>query len=190
MRNRIEQGQYGYIDFRKKVQLIKTIIGFSIVFIIFFTGILIYDTKATIVSVVAVLMALPASKSAVGYISLFGKHTPNYDYFIALEQVLGEQSYLSDLIVSSKDKLMNLDFLIVRDGKIHIFASNPKLDISSTEAYMNRIIKQEHKLSSLKIYSDFETFLYKVKSSLQHEAGENTLIKDNKIMKLILTYSM
>ena len=67
---KVEKGLPGYLDYKKKVEIIRTVIYFGIVAAIFFLGYFQTDTRLNLLTVVAVLGCLPASKALVGVIAL------------------------------------------------------------------------------------------------------------------------
>ena len=73
---KISKGEPGYLKQQKKVVLIQTIVYFSISLAIFVIGYWSTKTKANLMSVVAVLGLLPASKSLVSLIMYL--RTPKY----------------------------------------------------------------------------------------------------------------
>lgn len=66
---KVEKGLPGYLDYKKKVEIIRTVIYFGIVAAIFFLGYFQTDTRLNLLTVVAVLGCLPASKALVGVIA-------------------------------------------------------------------------------------------------------------------------
>ena len=57
------KGSYLYLDTQKKYEIARTIIYFAISFAIFFAGYSLTGTKKNLLTIVAVLGMLPASKS-------------------------------------------------------------------------------------------------------------------------------
>ena len=68
---KIQKGKPGYLNYKKKVEIIRTIVYFAIVLAIFALGIWQTGTRLNLLTVVAILGCLPASKSLVGVIARF-----------------------------------------------------------------------------------------------------------------------
>lgn len=62
---KVPQGEFEYLAYKKKYELIKTIIFFAIPIILFIAGLLATKTRANYLTIVAVVGLLPASKSLV-----------------------------------------------------------------------------------------------------------------------------
>ena len=68
---RIEKGTPGYLDYKKKVEIIRTVIYFLLVAAIFTLGYVQTKTRSNLLTVVAILGCLPAAKALVGVITRF-----------------------------------------------------------------------------------------------------------------------
>ena len=74
-RNRICKGQLGYVKSERKAQLIKTCLLFLLPIAIFIMGMLSTGTRKNLLSVVAILGLLPASRALVVLIMLYRAKT-------------------------------------------------------------------------------------------------------------------
>ena len=73
---RKNKGEFGYIAWKRRLELGKTIFMFFLSFLLFLIGLVSTKTTANYLSVVAVLGCLPASKYLVSYI-MFLKVKPS-----------------------------------------------------------------------------------------------------------------
>lgn len=185
---KIKRGEYGYIAEQKKWRLLKTIVSFAIVFTIFLVGWHINKTRNSILTVLCVVAALPAAKMAVSYLVLMKYKTPTLENYTQLLSKIDIDNVLSDLVISSTDKPMHLDFIVVYNSKVYCYTSDAKLNISDTEKYMQSFIKKEYRITALKIFDDFNTFLQKSSLTVKEEREETTQDKDSKIKDMIKIY--
>ena len=68
---KVEKGKPGYLNYKKKAEILRTVIYFAIVAAIFLLGYTQTHTRLNMMTVVAVLGCLPASKALVGVITRF-----------------------------------------------------------------------------------------------------------------------
>ena len=68
MKNKIQKGCFGYLSYKKKFSTIMTIGMFALSLAIYLMGYITTKSNANLLTVVAVLGCLPASKSAVSMI--------------------------------------------------------------------------------------------------------------------------
>lgn len=68
---KVDKGKFGYLDYKKRIEIIRTAVYFALVAAIFFIGYSQTHTRLNLLTVVAVLGCLPASKALVGVITRF-----------------------------------------------------------------------------------------------------------------------
>ncbi len=183
----IPKGTYGYINQRKKRHLIYTILEFLLVFAIFFLGIAITKTKNSIFSVAAVLTTLPATKMAISYIILINKKSPDSSVYQQLCTITDTSCFLSDLIFSSPEKLMSVDFLIASQGKVFLLVTNSKTDIKKTSDYVKALVQKDYHCKSFQIYTDENKFIANVKDAMTKNQNDESKII-NQLYKNLLPF--
>ena len=68
---KIQKGKPGYLNYKRKVEILRTVIYFVIVLAIFALGYWQTHTRLNLLTVVAILGCLPASKALVGVIARY-----------------------------------------------------------------------------------------------------------------------
>ena len=66
-----EKGMPGYLNYKRKIEIIRTLAYFGIVIAILLLGYFQTGTKLNLLTVVAIVGCLPASKALVGVITRF-----------------------------------------------------------------------------------------------------------------------
>lgn len=114
------KGEHGYINQRKKKQLIKTLIMFFIAASIFVLGLALNKwEKANVFTIIAALFVLPSTKVLVNYILLAPYHSVSDDVYQRLIKVLSEEDTMyTDMVFTSEQKVMNLAMLVIRGNQI------------------------------------------------------------------------
>lgn len=185
MKKKIEKGEYGYINKNKLRQLVITLVLLVIVLVIFYTGIIRYHNTKSIFTVLAAVSAIPAAKYAVSYIVMLPYKTGSkelYDRLIAY----GNISLYSDLLISSTEKVINVEFVAVRDNSVFCYVPKEKYDNAKVEKYIKSFLGKECKVSTVKVYKDFEQFNKGVSALDKNDEGKY----DKRIGELIIIYSM
>ena len=62
---RIQKGTPGYLNYKKKVEILRTVLYFGIVIAIFLLGYFQAGTRLNLLTVVAILVCLPSAKALV-----------------------------------------------------------------------------------------------------------------------------
>ena len=72
---KITKGNPGYLDYQKKIEIFRTILYFAIVAALFGLGYSQTHSNKNLLTIVAVVGCLPASKALVGVITRFPYHS-------------------------------------------------------------------------------------------------------------------
>lgn len=188
----MEKGIYGYVDNKKKKEIIKALIMFSLAVAIFIMGYLLNNkSKQNIFSVLSILLTLPASRNLVGYIVLYKYHTPRLELYNKLSEVIDEGTLLySDLAISSLEKTMYIDFMVIVGKSIVLFTDNKTQDKNYIEKYLKGLLSSRNLNYKLYIYDDFNKFIGKInviKKSLTEQSIKDEIeIIDSLIKSLII----
>lgn len=185
MKNKIEKGSYGYINKNKIKQLTITLVLLAIVVVIFYTGIIKYHHTKSIFTVLAAVSAIPAAKYGVAYIVMFPYKTGDSKYYEELS-IYKNVNLLSDLLISSPEKIYNIEFAAVRDNAVYCYAPIDKYDNIVIEKYIKSFLEKECKVSAVKVYKEFKQFKKSVEALDKNEQGKY----DKRIGELMTVYSM
>ena len=154
---KISKGEPDYLKRQKKVVLIKTIVYFAISLAIFVIGYWSTKTKANLMSVVAVLGLLPASKSLVSLIMYL--RTPHYNESIlhSIQNVVGEIPIVYHLYLTSYQKNFPLNCIAVRGNNIMGYTEFVSCDTAACEEHIKLITTQNSfKNLNIKIFKGQE----------------------------------
>ena len=182
-----EKGMYGYIEYHKKMQLIKTIVMFLIVLLVYLTGILTTKTRENILTVVAIVGVLPSAKMLVSYIVLFKYKSPDKDKYDELNNISKGGVLLSDCVITSTDKRFYIEFAYVTDSCIYCFTESRTKDYKKIETSVEEFIKKCGDYVSVNIIDNFENYKSRVSTA---EIPENKRKKIERVYKDFLILVM
>ena len=190
---RTEKGQPGYVKARKQKYLLGAVVEFAIVIAIFVTGYIQTGSRLNLLTVVAVVGCLPAAKMLVEFITM----APYKSIEEAKYQELEEKAPLIlkayDMIITSSQKVMPLDAVVVSGHIVCGYASNPKTDEAALARHIKDILKDNHYYKmTVKIFHDYTAFLSRAEGMNNMAAVEQkeSLRREKKIRKIILNISM
>lgn len=158
-KKRLQKGEYGYLKRQKKIEIIRTIIYFAISFSILALGIYSTKTKANLLTLVAILGMLPASKSAVSMVIYL--KAPDYDETVyqELKEKLGGVSAVFGMYLTSYQKNFALSCVAIRGNNLIAFSEFAKCDRMAGEEHIQTLAKQNgFKSLSVKIFTDQKKF--------------------------------
>lgn len=173
---KVEKGDFGYINDQRKRYLTKIILYVVIALAIFFVGLLLnkFD-KANIFTVLAILVVLPWARAVVGYVALWKHHSVTKECYDKITSVLREdQKLYTDMVISSSEKIMELDFIVKGPGTVIALAGTKGQDISYIQAYLTKGCRNWASDYTVKIYDSGmeEKFIRAIKNMPVREVVE------------------
>lgn len=143
-----EKGSFGYINKKKKRKIIMVVVIILIALAIFAVGLLLNKmSRANIFTVLAILCVLPWAKQLVALIVLFPYHSVSRErYERALKSIeangMQDLKLYTDLVITSPDKVMNLDFAVVGAGHVIALVGKSGQDVSYIREYLTNGVHQ------------------------------------------------
>ncbi|MCR5501515.1 MAG: hypothetical protein K6F53_00745 [Lachnospiraceae bacterium] len=136
-----EKGNFGYLKKKRTRVLLWTLLCFGVSLALFFTGIITTGTRKNLLTIVAVLGLLPASKSAVSLVLLFLAKGCSEEDRDRIEKI--PQTFLSlyDMYFTSYEKNFSLSHMIVTDGIVLGYAADPKCDTKACAGHITDRLK-------------------------------------------------
>lgn len=143
--NMLKKGDFGYIDRQKRWRCIMIFVIFAVAVAIFVVGLFLNKMSRTnIFTVFAILCVLPWARQVVGLVVLFPYHSVGKERYERIRGLLQERQELSkarlytDLVITSPDKIMNLDFAVVGGGQVIALVGKEGQDIGYIREYLTR----------------------------------------------------
>ena len=167
------KGQRGYLDTQKVYEIIRTILYFSFSLSIFFIGWFHLKTRSNLLSILAVLFLLPASKSAVNMIMFLRYKSCDRENADLIDAESGEMNGLYDCVFTSYEKNYSIAHLVVKGSTICGFSENKDFDEQSFDKHLNDILaKENYKNVSIKIFNDRKKYLERLQQLKTIDADE------------------
>lgn len=187
------KGEYGYIDKKKKNQLLISALSMLMVAIICLTGVILYHTQKSVFAVMAALAALPAAKMLVGYLVIMPYHSVKENVKLSLEEVSGDKEnckIVYDTVLSSSEKSMSAGVVFIKNGRIYGYTDHyndnkkntgkNKITMSDIEKHIKFIVDANCNYSAIKMYEDEQKFLKAVSAESKSEEG----MSDDELLKM------
>lgn len=171
------KGTRDYLKTQKKFEVIRTVIFFGISISLFIAGWVATKNRINLLTVVAILGCLPASKSAVGmimYLRYQGCGKENGD---AIEARMEGLSGMFDMVFTSYDKNYQVDHITVKGNTLCGFTQDKKFDEQAFQKHIIAILKAEnYKEVTVKIFSDLNKYLERLEQLKELDTDETHTI--------------
>ncbi len=187
--NQKMKGNYGYITYKKKTSLGMALLMVLIGLGIFVVGLLLNKMSGrNVFSIFGMLMVLPMAKYLTTYIVMFPYKSPSKESFERFEESCGglEDVYLfSDLVLTSTEKVMNLDFMAVGNGYVVALQGKDKPETKYIQQYLEKGCRNWMRGMKVRIVTTEDGFYKEFKMRQGRSAGESW---DEKEREEVLAY--
>ncbi|MBQ6807303.1 MAG: hypothetical protein IJO97_07740 [Lachnospiraceae bacterium] len=178
---KIEKGCYGYIEYQKKVTIVRTILFFALSLAIYGMGIYSTGSNKNLLTVVAVLGLLPSCKSAINMI-MFLKAKGCTE--AAREKIATYDNTLNgfyDMYFTSYQKNFPISHMVLKGNVICAYTENEKCDCRAGEKHLELMLQQEGcKNMTVKIFDQLGKYIDRL-GQLEELNTEENKNKDDMI---------
>lgn len=188
MAQKVKQGDFEYFNKKRQREVIKTVIYFGVSLSLFIAGYAATKTKANLLTIVAVLGLLPASKSCVSMILYLRYHGCSREDHEFLKETLEHFKHAYGLVFTSYKTTYEVAGCIVKNGYIYGCLTNHKDMGTDLEEHIAGIVKQNGYQATVGMFSNKEDFVNRLKQ-LQDKETENEE-NDEKLMVLLHQISL
>lgn len=160
------KGERGYIGFRKKMSLLLSL---SLAFVgaaIFVAGLLIFETKGNVLTIVGILFVLPMARALTYLILVFPyKDVTEEAEKEVLEYAKGGSVVYHNIVLTSSERAMNLDHLVITGNKVLGYVGNKKTPTAKTAEYLADYVRRKGFGYKVTVTDEHTKFLSLLKSS-------------------------
>lgn len=188
MKKKYKQGDYEYYNSKRNSEIMKTIIYFALSLGLFAIGYITTETEANLLTVVAVLGLLPASKSMVGMIMYIRYHGCSKENHEVLKEMLEKFNHAYGLVFTSYKKTYEVAGCIVKNGYVYGYLTNHGDMHEDLEEHITGIAKRNGFQPTVAMYTKVDEFLERL-SQIADKKTENEET-DAKLMELLHQISL
>lgn len=153
------KGSRDYIRTQKVYEVIRTLLYFGISLSLFAAGYITTGNRLNLLTVVAILGCLPASKSAVNMIMFLrckGLDRQTADRIVSWE---GELTCLYDMVFTSYSKTFEVGHLVVRGNTVCGYSEKKGFPEKDFQTHLEPIFKADsHRNVTVKIFTDLDKY--------------------------------
>lgn len=182
------KGSRNYLNTQKRYEIIRTILYFGISLSLFAAGYIQTGSRGNLLSIVAVLGCLPASKSAVGAVMFCRFKSCPEQAAAEIEQHSQGLNCLYDMVFTSYKKNYVVNHLTVRGNTVCGFSENSKFEENEFYRHIGDILKMDgHKNVTVKIFTNLSRYserLEQIKSLDEDKKATDSVIATLKSVAL------
>lgn len=178
MKIKVMKGEFGYLSYKKKFSLVMTIGMFLLSAALYIVGYVTTKTNANLLTVVAILGCLPASKSAVSMIMYMKAKGASVEDKRAIEDVKGNLYGYYDLYFTGYQKNFPTNHLTVTNNSIIAYSSDTKITEKDFNEHIKDLLNKEriHDIT-VKLFTDRQKYCNRL-TELNGLESDTTARKD------------
>lgn len=175
------RGEKNYINSQKGYEIARTLLYFAVSGTLFAAGWIQTGNRVNLLTVVAILGCLPASKSAVSAIMFLRFHSCAPETAAMLEEHSQGLLCLYDMVFTSYKKNFCVAHLAVRGSTVCGYAENAGFDENGFHQHIGPILEMDgHKGVTVKIFTDLQKYTERLKQmqALEPEPAKSGAVAD------------
>ena len=187
------KGEAGYLNAKTKQAVLKTILEFAVVFLIFAVGYITTKTRLNLLTVAAVLGCLPASRALVSVIMLAPRKGMEQEKAEKVQSCAKNLTVIYDMVITSYEKVFPIDCIVIYDHIVCGYTKNEKTDENYASSYIKKMLLQNnYDKITVKIFKDYQAFLNRTEAiaSMAESSKDRNKKQEDKMKDIILSLSM
>ena len=157
---KLRSGDYGYIDARKRRQLILVILWVVVIAAVEIGGWIYFGDRMNTATVVGIVLVLPAAKSLVGLVLIFPYHTGDAGEYEKICSILGDKcEVLADLVLTRYEGSMNVTIVMFHSGNIFAYVPTQKCPPDKIRQYLKQSVKAAGGTVTPVVCTDFKKYV-------------------------------
>ncbi len=153
------KGTRNYVNTQKRYEVLRTVLYFAISLSLFFAGWITTKSKMNLLTIVAVLGCLPASKSAVDAIMFLRFRSCSTVAADAIDAHVGTLTAGYDFIFTSYEKNYPVAHLAIKGNTICGYTEDAKFEENAFYKHIDRVLKTDRFTeTNVKIFTDLKKY--------------------------------
>ncbi len=154
------KGTRNYLNTQRSYELVRTILYFGISGALFAVGWLSTGSRNNLLTIVAILGCLPASKSLVGFIMFCRYQSLSQEKAEEIARHVGALEQLYDLVFTGHDANFLVGHMVIKGNTVCGFSDQKDFLESSFEKHLTPLLKADSLVDvNIKIFTDLSKYL-------------------------------
>ncbi|MGN0297882.1 MAG: hypothetical protein ACI4C1_01630 [Lachnospiraceae bacterium] len=139
---KIAKGHYGYLSYKKKIEIVKMLVILLGIVILFVAGYMTTHTRKNLLTVAAVVSVLPLANLIVPFIALLPfKGRPREEYE-EIRKIVGEGLLNVELVITAHDeKPFGVDYVYIHPDGIFCYSTQKNFKADALKKHLKTMIE-------------------------------------------------
>lgn len=159
----VTKGSAGYINYKKKINLIIVIAGLIIIAADFFTGLIITGTRNNLFTVTAIVLVLPVGKFFATYLSIARFKSIPEQLYNKIEKLNLKYPVAYDCAMSTPKAMVFVEAMLIGPDYICCYTSDQKADRKYFEEFLEGFVKDGKVKVKVTLLKDEKAFINRLR---------------------------
>lgn len=156
---RVAKGKFGYTKSHRKFQILKLSIYAALAISIFAVGYITTKTTKNVLSIVAIVGALPISKELVGVVMSYKRKPMEEKLYEQISSRAGELEQIYELLFTTSETSYPVEAAIVEGKDVICYTADPKCDVKTLQAHLQKMLAANDYKENVKVFTNLNKFL-------------------------------
>ena len=175
---RVAKGKRGYTIFHRKWQILKMSLYIVLALAVFILGLAVTKTTKNLLSIVAILGALPISKEMVGVIMSFKRKPMDQKVYEQIKNKAGSLEQIYELLFTAYEASYPVDAAVIEGRDVICYTTDASCDVVALQKHLAKMLNANDLKENVKVYKDINKFLDRV-GDLERREKEDIPYKQN-----------
>ena len=175
---RVAKGKFGYTLSHRKRQILKMSLYIGLALAVFLLGLIVTKTTKNVLSIVAIVGALPISKEMVGVIMSYKRKPMEKALYEQISAKAGDLEQIYELLFTTQEKSYGVEAAIVEGRDVICYTVDPKCEVQVLQKHLLKMLDANGYKQNVKVYTDLKKFLDRV-ADLERREKEEIPYKQN-----------
>lgn len=175
---KVTKGKFGYTLSHRKRQIIKMSLYIALALAVFLLGLIVTKTTKNVLSIVAIVGALPISKEMVGVIMSYKRKPMEKPVYDQISAKAGNLEQIYELLFTTQEKSYGVEAAIVEGRDVICYTVDPKCEVTVLQKHLLKMLDANGYKQNVKVYTDLKKFLDRV-ADLERREKEVIPYKQN-----------
>ena len=175
---KVAKGKFGYTLSHRKRQIIKMSLYIVLALAVFLLGLIVTKTTKNVLSIVAIVGALPISKEMVGVIMSYKRKPMEKSVYEQISAKAGDLEQIYELLFTTQEKSYGVEAAIVEGRDVICYTVDPKCEVTVLQKHLLKMLDANGYKQNVKVYTDLKKFLERV-ADLERREKEEIPYKQN-----------
>ena len=169
---KVAKGNYGYTLSHRKWQILKLSVYVALALGVFLLGLITTKTTKNLMSIVAIVGALPISKELVGVIMSFKRKPMDKKLHQEISAKAGDLEQIYELLFTTAEKSYPVEAVVIEGRDVICYSIDPKCETAALQTHLYKLLNANDYKQSVKVFTDYKKFVDRVGDLARREKEE------------------